>query len=111
MVISSYLRDAGMEVIYLGNQTPEDLVSAVCQEDVDVIGLSILTPGYQPYIEKTISLLKKKGMDDLLLVIGGIILPEDIPWLKKLGVDEVFLPGSNIDNIVNYIRENTGMQA
>ena len=111
MVISASLRDAGFEVIYLGNQTPEELVSAVVEEYVDVIGLSILTSGYQPYIEKTIELLKQEGMTDVLLVVGGIILPDDIPLLKQMGVDEVFLPGSDLNKIVHCIKENVEKRA
>jgi methylmalonyl-CoA mutase C-terminal domain/subunit len=111
MVVSASLRDAGFEVIYLGNQTPEELVYAVIEEYVDVIGLSILTSGYQPYIEKTIELLNKEGMTDVLLVVGGIILPDDIPLLKQMGVDEVFLPGSELNKIVHCIKENVEKRA
>jgi len=105
MVVSTWLRNAGFEVIYLGNQSPEELVSAVIEEYVDVIGLSILTSGYQPYIEKTIELLKQEEMNDVLLVVGGIILPDDIPLLKEMGVAEVFLPGSKLNKIVDCIKE------
>jgi methylmalonyl-CoA mutase C-terminal domain/subunit len=111
VVVSATLRDAGFEVIYLGNQTPEELVSAVIDEDVDVIGLSILTSGYQPYIRRTIELLKKERLEDVLFVVGGIILPEDISILKQMGIDEVFLPGSELNKIVLYITENVGKKA
>jgi methylmalonyl-CoA mutase C-terminal domain/subunit len=111
VVISATLRDAGFEVIYLGNQTPEELVATVIDEDVDVIGLSILTSGYQPYIERTLNLLNQNGMTDILFVVGGIILPDDIPMLKQMGVDEIFLPGSALNKIVDCIKDHVESRA
>ena len=111
MLISTILRDAGFEVIYLGNQTPEELVAAVIEEYVDVIGLSILTSGYQPHIEKTLELLKQKEMTHVLFFVGGIILPDDIPWLEEIGVDEVFLPGTELNQIVGRIKAHVEKRA
>jgi methylmalonyl-CoA mutase C-terminal domain/subunit len=104
-VIARALRDAGMEVIYTGlRQTPEQIVSAALQEDADVIGLSILSGAHTTIVPKLIALLEKQGMQDVLVVLGGIIPDEDIAEMKRLGVAEVFQPGSSLQDIVEFIR-------
>ena len=106
-VIARALRDAGMEVIYTGlRQTPEMIVTASLQEDVDVIGLSILSGAHNAIVPRVLDLLKKNKMDDVLLVIGGIIPDQDIGALKDAGVAAVFQPGTAMDDIVQFIRGN-----
>jgi methylmalonyl-CoA mutase C-terminal domain/subunit len=106
-VIARTLRDAGMEVIYTGlRQTPEQIVTAALQEDVDCIGLSILSGAHTVLIPRLMELLREKGLEDVLVLIGGIIPNEDIPKLKELGVAEVFLPGTSTQDIVTFIREH-----
>jgi methylmalonyl-CoA mutase C-terminal domain/subunit len=106
-VIARALRDAGMEVIYTGlRQTPEQIVSAALQEDADVIGLSILSGAHNHIAPKLMELLKAKGLDDVLVVIGGIIPDVDIPKLKALGVKGVFLPGTPMQEIIDFITAN-----
>jgi methylmalonyl-CoA mutase C-terminal domain/subunit len=103
-VIARALRDAGMEVIYTGlRQTPEQIVSAALQEDADVIGLSILSGAHNHIVPRTLELIKEKGLEDVLLVIGGIIPDIDIPRLKEMGVKEIFLPGTPMQDIVEFI--------
>ena len=104
-VIAAALRDSGMEVIYTGlRQTPEMIVEAATQEDVDVIGISILSGAHMTLFPKIINLMKAKGLDDVLLTGGGIIPEEDVIELKKLGVGEIFTPGSATTDIANYIK-------
>jgi methylmalonyl-CoA mutase C-terminal domain/subunit len=106
-VIARALRDAGMEVIYTGlRQTPEQVVSAALQEDADVIGLSILSGAHNHIAPRLMQLLKEKGLDDVLVVIGGIIPDVDIPRLKEIGVKGVFLPGTPMQDIVDFINTN-----
>ena len=106
-VIARALRDAGMEVIYTGlRQTPEMIVNAALQEDVDVIGLSILSGAHNAIVPRVAELLKQNGVDDVLLVIGGTIPQQDIPFLKEHGVDGIFGPGTAMDDIVQFIRGN-----
>jgi len=106
-VIARALRDAGMEVIYTGlRQTPEMVVSAALQEDVDVIGLSILSGAHNAIIPRVMELLRQNKMEDVLVVIGGIIPDQDIPGLKQAGVAGIFLPGTPMDEIVEFIRKN-----
>ena len=108
-VIVRALRDAGMEVIYTGiRQTPEMIVAAALQEDVDVIGLSILSGAHLAIFPKIMELLKANGMDDVITLAGGIIPDEDIPRVKALGVQGVFGPGTPLSAIVDFIREQTG---
>lgn len=105
-VIAAALRDAGMEVIYTGlRQTPEMIVEAAIQEDVDVIGISILSGAHMTIMPKIMSLMKEKGLDDVLLTGGGIIPEEDIKELNKLGVGELFTPGSATTAIADYIKK------
>ena len=105
-VIARALRDAGMEVIYTGlRQTPEMIASAAAQEDVDVIGLSILSGAHNTLCGRLMELLRAKGMSDITVIIGGIIPEADIAGLKKAGIAEVFLPGTTTQAIVDFIRE------
>ncbi len=105
-VIAAALRDAGMEVIYTGlRQTPEMIVEAAIQEDVDVIGISILSGAHMTIFPKILSLMKEKGIDDVLLLGGGIIPADDILELKKMGVGELFTPGSATQDIADFIRK------
>jgi methylmalonyl-CoA mutase C-terminal domain/subunit len=106
-VIARALRDAGMEVIYTGlRQTPEQIVSAALQEDADVIGLSILSGAHNHIVPRLMELLKAKGLDDVLVVIGGIIPDLDIPKLKDMGVKGIFLPGTPMQQIIDFINSN-----
>lgn len=104
-VVATALRDAGMEVIYTGlRQTPEMVVNAALQEDVDAIGVSILSGAHMTVFPKLISLMKEKKMDDVLLTGGGIIPEEDIQELNKSGVAKLFAPGTNTTEIADYIK-------
>jgi len=106
-VIARALRDAGMEVIYTGlRQTPEQIVSAALQEDADVVGLSILSGAHNHIAPRLMQLLREKGLDDVLVVIGGIIPDVDIPKLKEIGVKGIFLPGTPMQDIVDFINTN-----
>jgi methylmalonyl-CoA mutase C-terminal domain/subunit len=106
-VIARALRDAGMEVIYTGlRQTPEQIVGTALQEDADVIGLSILSGAHLHICPRVMALLKEKGLDDVLVVVGGIIPDADIPSLNAIGINGVFLPGSPMQDVVTYIREH-----
>jgi methylmalonyl-CoA mutase C-terminal domain/subunit len=103
-VVARALRDAGMEVIYTGiRQTPEQVVSAALQEDVDVIGVSILSGAHLNLMKRLIDLLKKEGADDIPVFLGGTIPIPDIPQLKEIGIKEVFLPGTHLNLIRDYI--------
>lgn len=105
-IIATALRDAGMEVIYTGlRQTPEMVVNAALQEDVDAIGISILSGAHNTVFPKVISLMKEKGMDDVLLTGGGIIPDEDMEALNKIGVGKLFVPGTTTSDIALYIKE------
>ena len=106
-VVSRFLREAGMEVIYLGMfQTPESIVEAAIQEDVDVIGLSCLSGEYASFTPKLLKLVKEKGLRDVLIILGGSIPRQDIPWLKEIGVHEVFEAGTLADPIIQFIKGN-----
>jgi methylmalonyl-CoA mutase, C-terminal domain len=103
-VVSRALRDAGVEVIYAGlHQTPEMVVEAAMQEDVDGIGISLHSGAHMTLVPKVLKLLKEKGMDDVVVFLGGIIPEEDIVELKKLGVSEVFTPGTSLQTIVEFV--------
>ncbi len=104
-IVARALRDAGMEVIYTGlRQTPEQIAIAALQEDVDAIGISILSGAHNTILPRICELLRAQGMDDVLLIVGGIIPDEDIPRLKQAGVTEVFQPGASTQEIVDFIR-------
>ena len=106
-VIARALRDAGMEVIYTGlRQTPEQITSAALQEDADVIGLSILSGAHNHIAPRLMQLLKEKGLDDVLVLVGGIIPDVDIPKLKEIGVKGIFLPGTPMQDIIDFISAN-----
>ncbi len=106
-VVARALRDAGMEVIYTGlRQTPEMIVEAALQEDVDCIGLSILSGAHMALFPRVMELLRKEGADDILVVGGGIIPEDDIPELKKAGIAEIFGPGTPLEEIVKFIQEH-----
>ena len=111
-VIARALRDAGMEVIYTGlRQTPEMIVSAALQEDVQVIGLSILSGAHNAIVPRVMELLKQKQMDDVIVVVGGIVPDEDAEHLKQLGVAAVFQPGASLEGIIDFIRRSAPQAA
>jgi methylmalonyl-CoA mutase, C-terminal domain len=106
-VIARALRDAGMEVIYMGlRQTPEQIVAAALQEDADVIGLSILSGAHMHICPRVMALLQEKGLQDVLVVVGGIIPDVDIPRLQEMGVKGIFLPGTPMQGIIDFITGN-----
>jgi methylmalonyl-CoA mutase, C-terminal domain len=106
-VIARALRDAGMEVIYTGlRQTPEMIAAAALQEDVDAVGVSILSGAHNTLCPRIVQLLREKGLDDCLVLVGGIVPKEDILRLKEQGVAEIFLPGTSTEDIVKFLREN-----
>lgn len=111
-IVARALRDAGMEVIYTGlRQTPEMIAAAAEQEDVDVIGLSILSGAHNTLCPHLMDLLRQKGMDDVVVVLGGIIPEADIPGLKQAGIAAVFLPGTPTHQIVDFIRQRVAQKA
>jgi methylmalonyl-CoA mutase C-terminal domain/subunit len=106
LVVARALRDAGMEAIYTGlRRTPEEIVEAALQEDVDAIGISVLSGAHQHLLSRILELLREKNMDDVLVFAGGIIPDQDIPILEKMGVEKVFQPGARTDDIVAFLRE------
>ena len=106
-VIARAYRDAGFEVVYTGlHQTPEQIVAAALQEDVDLIGLSCLSGAHMSLFKRVLELLKAEKLDDVMVIGGGIIPEEDIAKLKKLGIKEIFLPGTSLDNIVGWVRDS-----
>jgi methylmalonyl-CoA mutase C-terminal domain/subunit len=106
-VVARALRDAGMEVIYTGlRQTPEQIAETALQEDVDVIGLSILSGAHKALFPRIMTLLKKQGLSDVMVFAGGIIPEEDVSKMKKLGVKEIFGPGTRTETIIQYVLKN-----
>ena len=106
LVVARALRDAGMEAIYTGlRRTPEEIVDAAVQEDVDAIGVSILSGAHHHLLSRILELLREKKMDHVVLFAGGIIPDKDIPVLEKMGVEKVFQPGARTDDIVSFLRE------
>ena len=104
-IIARALRDAGMEVIYTGlHQTPAQIAETVIQEDADAVGLSILSGAHMTLVPKVVALLKEQGVEDVVVTVGGTIPAEDIPELKRLGVAEVFTPGSSTQEIVDFLQ-------
>ena len=111
-VVARALRDAGMEVIYTGlRQTPEQVVEAAVQEDVDVVGLSILSGAHTYLVPRIIELLREAGMDDVLVTVGGIIPEDDVEMLREHGVRGIFGPGTPTTEIVSFIKENARSRA
>jgi methylmalonyl-CoA mutase, C-terminal domain len=111
-VIARALRDAGMEVIYTGlRQTPEQIVAAALQEDADAVGLSILSGAHMHICPRLMQLLREKGLDDVLVVVGGIIPDVDIPKLREIGVKGIFLPGTPMQEIIDFIAGNVRSRA
>jgi len=111
-VIARALRDAGMEVIYTGlRQTPEQIVSAALQEDADVIGLSILSGAHMSICPRVMELLRDRGLQHVIVVVGGIIPDVDIPRLKEIGIAAIFLPGTAMQDIVQFISEHVRPRA
>jgi len=108
-VIARAFRDAGFEVIYTGlRQTPDQIAEAALQEDVDVVALSILSGAHNTLLPKTVQALRSRGLDDMLVIAGGVIPAEDIPGLKAAGVAEIFTPGTPTGEAVRFIRERLG---
>ena len=106
-IVARALRDAGVEVIYSGlHQTPEEIVATAAQEDVDAIGLSVLSGAHNYLFGRVLELLREKGMDDVVVFGGGIIPPEDVAALKAMGVKELFTPGTSTQDIVRFVREH-----
>ena len=111
-IVARALRDAGMEVIYTGlRQTPEQIANAALQEDVDVVGISILSGAHNTIIPRLCQLLRDAGMQDVLVIVGGIVPDEDIPGLKQTGVAAVFQPGASTQEIVAFIRSHVKQAA
>jgi len=106
-IVARALRDAGMEVIYTGlRQTPEQIVETALQEDVDIIGLSILSGAHTTLFPRIMGLLREKGLNDVMVFAGGIIPEEDVSQMKKLGVKEIFGPGTPTETLVKFVKEN-----
>jgi methylmalonyl-CoA mutase C-terminal domain/subunit len=106
-VIARAFRDAGFEVIYTGlRQTPEQIVNAALQEDADVVGLSVLSGAHMTLCPRITELMKKEGLNDVMVVVGGIIPDQDVPKLKECGISEIFQPGASTEDIVDYVRKN-----
>jgi methylmalonyl-CoA mutase C-terminal domain/subunit len=106
-VIARAFRDAGMEVIYTGlRQTPEQIVNAAIQEDVDCVSVSILSGAHNTLLPKIAKLLKEEGADDILIIGGGVIPDEDIPFLKESGISEIFTPGTKTSDTIDFIVKN-----
>ena len=106
-VVARALRDAGFEVVYTGlRQTPEEIAEAALQEDVNVVALSILSGAHPHLFPKVVELIRGKGMDDVLVIGGGVIPEGDIPVLKEAGIAEVFTPGTPTGDVVNFIKEH-----
>lgn len=106
-IVARALRDAGMEVIYTGlRQTPEQIVETALQEDVDIIGLSILSGAHKVLFPRIMKLVDQKGLTDIMVFAGGIIPEEDVPEMKKLGIKEIFGPGTPTEEIVQFVFEN-----
>jgi len=111
-VVARALRDAGIEVVYTGlHQTPEQIVSAAIQEDVDCVGLSILSGAHNTLLPKVMQLFKEKGVDDIKVFGGGVIPEDDIPGLKATGICEVFTPGTSTEDIVAWVKDNVPPRA
>lgn len=106
IVVARALRDAGMEVIYLGNQMPENIVEAAIQEDADIIGLSTLSGNHMILAPEVVRILREKNMNDIMVILGGTIPPDDIPKLKEEGITEVFGPGAPLKEIIEFVSQS-----
>jgi methylmalonyl-CoA mutase, C-terminal domain len=110
-VIAYGLKDAGFEVIYTGlRRTPDDIANAALDEDVDVIGLSILSGAHLSIVRRLMAIMKDKGIADKMVLVGGVIPDEDIPRLKEMGVDEVFVSGTYISRVADHIKQRLGLE-
>lgn len=109
-IVTTALRDSGMEVIFTGNLTPEAIAKVAVQEDVDVVGLSILVAGHMRLIQRVLQALQEEKVDNVVIMVGGTIPQEDIPRLRELGVDGIFPPGSKTDTIVEFVKEKAGQK-
>jgi len=103
IVVARALRDAGMEVVYIGNQMPEKIVDSAIQEDVDIIGLSSLSGNHMILAPEVVKLLRKEGLDDVMVIFGGTVPPDDVPKLKQAGIAEVFGPGTSLKKIIGFV--------
>ncbi len=103
IVVARALRDAGMEVIYLGNQLPETIVATAIQEDADIVGLSTLSGNHMVLAPEVVRILREKGMGEVNVILGGAIPPDDVPKLKELGIAEIFGPGTPIKKIIEFV--------
>ncbi len=108
IMVARALRDAGMEVIYLGNQLPEEIVEAAIQEDADIVGLSTLSGNHMMLAPEVVQKLEAKGAEDKTVILGGTIPPDDVPKLKNAGIGEIFGPGTPFENIIQYITNAAG---
>jgi methylmalonyl-CoA mutase C-terminal domain/subunit len=107
VAVSNALRDGGFEVIYGSNMTPEEIANTAVQEDVDIVGLSIMSANYVMLVELVVKALKKAGKSDVMLLVGGIIWEEDFETLKKMGATGVFVPGTPLQDIVDFVKDKT----
>lgn len=107
IVVAKALRDAGMEVIYIGNQMPERIVNTAVQENVDIIGLSSLSGNHMALVPEVMRLLREEELDNVMVIFGGTVPPHDVPKLKEIGITEVFGPGTSLKTIIGFLsREN-----
>lgn len=106
IVVARALRDAGIEVVYIGNQMPENIVETALQEDADVIGLSTLSGNHMILAPEVVGVLREKGMEETVVILGGTIPPDDIPALKKEGITEVFGPGTPLKEIIKFVSKS-----
>jgi methylmalonyl-CoA mutase C-terminal domain/subunit len=111
VAVSNALRDGGFEVIYGSNMTPDEIANTAVQEDVDVVGLSIMSANYVMLVELVVKALKKAGKGDVMLLVGGIIWEEDFAQLKKMGATGVFVPGTPLQQIVDFVKDKTAALA
>lgn len=110
IVVARALRDAGMEVIYLGNQMPENIVEAAIQEDADIIGLSTLSGNHMILAPEVVRILREKSMNNTIVILGGTVPPEDIPKLKEKGIKEVFGPGTPLNKTIKFVSASKHIQ-
>jgi methylmalonyl-CoA mutase C-terminal domain/subunit len=103
IVVAKALRNAGMEVIYVGNQMPERIVNTAVQEDIDIIGLSSLSGNHMALVPEVMRLLREEGLDNVMVIFGGTVPPHDVPKLKEIGIAEVFGPGTSLKTIIGFL--------